>query len=347
MTGSAPHRQRGKPSRLPSPKFLPLDCPSRSLASCLGRLLILAFLAWHASASAAINKSAQSIVLETSDGVSLTMAFYPGSEEPAATVMLVHDIGGSEASVRVLAAGLQNAGCAVAVPDLRGHGGSTGGRRKLSVESLRPADLRMIAASGGGVIRQRAAVSGDLETVYRWLKEQEEAGEVNLDRFCVIGSGLGGTLASLWVAADWSWQPNTRGPQGQNVKALVLISPEWMDKGISLSAALSARAMIDRRPTQPVLEKLPILIIAGKNDSSADRIFQRLKGARPLSWYKQSANGAKSQAETSDDRPVETGSLVYAQIDSTLRADKLADLRAGNRTPLALASWFVKESSSR
>jgi hypothetical protein len=105
--------------------------------------------------------------------------------------------------------------------------------------------------------------------------------------------------------------------------------------------------MIDRRPTQPVLEKLPILIIAGKNDSSADRIFQRLKGARPLSWYKQSASGAKSQADTNDDRPVETGSLVYAQIDSTLRADKLAELRAGNRTPLALASWFIKESSSR
>jgi pimeloyl-ACP methyl ester carboxylesterase len=346
MTGSAPSGQRLRSFCLPFRQIRSARQHSRFQIRCLGRLLILACLAWPTVTAADDSKSPQQINLETSDGIALNMAYYPGPEKPVATIMLVHDIGGSEASVRVLAAGLQKAGCAVAVPDLRGHGGSTSGSRELPLENLRTADLRMIAASGGGVIRQQAAVSGDLETVYRWLKEQEETGEVNLDRFCVIGSGLGGTLASLWVAVDWSWQPNTRGPQGQNVKALVLISPEWMNKGISIAPALMARAVSNRRMTQPVLETLPILIIAGKNESSADRIFQRIKAARPMSWYKQSASGDKAKADKKDTRAPETGPLVYTQINSPLRADKLASLPSGNQTPLALACWFLAEAAS-
>lgn len=286
----------------------------------------------------------QSISLETSDGVSLAMSFYPGPEEPVATVMLVHDIGGSEADVRVLAAGLQKAGCAVAVPDLRGHGGSNDRSQRLSAKRLRARDLQMIAASGHGKIREQSRVAGDLETVYRWLNEQEAAGEVKLDRLCVIGSGLGGTLASLWVATDWAWQPNTRGAQGQNVKSLILISPKLADKGISIKPALALRTFIDRQVAQPIMEKLPILIISGKNDPAAEQIFQQLKSARPMSWYKQLASGTKSQAEHNDIKSVETGPLVFAQIDTTLRADKLASLPSGSRTPLALINWFLKEA---
>ena len=335
------------------------DRPSRyaqtvaaTSSACAAFVHLLLAIAWTLAfsavpAPAAANGSVQSINLETSDGISLTMAFYPGPEEPVATVILVHDIGGSQASVRVLAAGLQKEGYAVAVPDLRGHGGSTSGRRKLSAKSLRQTDLQMITASGGGAIRQQAKISGDLETVYRWLKEQEATGEVNLDCLCVIGSGLGGTLASLWVATDWGWQPNTRGPQGQNVKALILISPKRADKGISINPALAARAFIDRQITQPILKKIPVMIVSGKNESAADRIFQQLKAARPMSWYKQPASGVKSQAENKNNRPIDTGPLVFVEIESTLRGDKLASLPSGNRTPLNLANWFIKETASQ
>ena len=64
--------------------------------------------------------------LETSDGVPLELAYYPPKGKALATVILVHDIDGSEKTLplRRLAFGLQENGCAVVVPNLRGHGGS-------------------------------------------------------------------------------------------------------------------------------------------------------------------------------------------------------------------------------
>ena len=288
------------------------------------------------------NPPPEQVALETSDRVSLNMSFYPAGEAPTATVILVHDIGGSPASVQDLARGLQQAGCAVAVPELRGHAGAT---ERISA-TLKPQDMNMIAASGGGAIRQTAMVKGDLETVRNWLKAREADGDVDLERLCVIGSGLGGTLASLWTAADWSWRPNTQGPQGQDVKAVVLISPEWAGKGVSLTTALAARAFVERRPTQPLLEHLPLLIIAGRGDAASDRLFKRLQAARPQSWYTIRPDGSKTQADRKGDGtpPAGIGPVVYAQINTSLRADKLATLPGSGTTPLALSLWFIKQS---
>ena len=94
----------------------------------------------------------------------------------------------------------------------------------------------MIPASGGSRIRRTARIKGDLETVRMWLEEKGAEGGPNLDQLCVIGSGLGGTLAAIWTAADWNWIPNTKGPQGQQVRALILSAlsglvqefPLWM-----------------------------------------------------------------------------------------------------------------------
>ncbi len=281
----------------------------------------------------------ETAALETSDGVSLSLSFYPPAGDSVATVLLVHDVGGSHASVRELATGLQRAGCAVAVPDLRGSGGSTGGGQRSGGSSLKRNDLLMIAGTGGGSVRSQARIRGDLETVRNWLKAKEQEGEIALERFCVIGSGLGGTLAALWAAADWGWQPITRGPQGQDVDGLILISPVWADKGISINKALGARALVNRRPVKPLLEHLPVMIIAGEDDSQAERLFKTFQQARPTSWYQQLADGTKSQADS--ERRGDTGPIVFVQIKSILRADKLATLPTGDRTPDQICNWFI------
>lgn len=283
----------------------------------------------------------ETAALETSDGVGLSLSFYPPAGDSIATVLLVHDVGGSHASVRELATGLQRAGCAVAVPDLRGSGGSTGGGQRAGGSSLKRNELLMIAGAGGGSIRSQARIRGDLETVRNWLKAKEQEGDVDLERFCVIGSGLGGTLAALWTAADWGWQPITRGPQGQDVDGLILISPVWADKGISINKALGARALIDRRPVKPLLEHLPVMIIAGEDDSQAERLFKTFQQARPTSWYQQLADGTKSQADS--ERRGATGPIVFVQIKSILRADKLATLPTGDRTPDRICNWFISD----
>ena len=284
--------------------------------------------------------------LKTSDGVRLEMAYYPPKGKAIATVILVHDLNGSEKSVRRLAAGLQEAGCAVAVPDLRGHGNSKSEGHDVSKKKLMVNQIRMIPASGGGRIRNFAAIKGDLETVRNWLKQKESEGDIDLDRLCIIGSGLGGTLAATWAVADWNWLPNTQGPQGQQVKAIILVSPVWADQGISMTNALGARTR-DGRDIKPFLEDLPVMIIAGIKDRQSGQLFQRLKGARPMSWSQESADGTKQQSKKKLlPSPNKTGSLVFEEIDSPLRADKLASLPSGNRTPLQLCVQFISESLS-
>ena len=283
--------------------------------------------------------------LMTSDGVPLQVVYYPSQGKATATVILVHDIGGSEKTVRKLASGLQQAGCAVAVPDLRGHGASKRPDLDASKKNLSANQLRMIPASGGGRIRKSANLRGDLETVRNWLLEKEETGDVDLDRLCIIGSGLGGTLAATWAAADWNWLPNTQGPQGQQVQSVILISPVWANQGISITSALGARTALGQREVKPLLEHLPIMIIAGSDDRQASQLFQRLKGARPTSWFKESANGTKQQSKrTLSPNQNKTGPLVFEEIRSSLRADKLASLPSGKRTPLQLCVWFISET---
>jgi len=199
----------------------------------------------------------------------------------------------------------------------------------------------MIAGTGGGSIRSQARIRGDLETVRNWLQAKARDGEVDLERFCVIGSGLGGTLAALWTAADWGWQPNTRGPQGQDVDGLVLISPVWADKGISINAALAARSIVDRRPVKPILEGLPVMIIAGEDDSQADRLFKTLKQARPSNWFQQQSDGTKTESPAG--RKDDTGPVIFVQIKSPLQADKLATLQSGKLRPDQFCSWFIGE----
>ena len=282
--------------------------------------------------------------LMTSDGVPLQVVYYPSQGKATATVILVHDIGGSEKTVRKLASGLQQAGCAVAVPDLRGHGASKRPDLDASKKNLPANQLQMIPASGGGRIRKSANLRGDLETVRNWLLKKEETGDVDLDRLCIIGSGLGGTLAATWAAADWNWLPNTQGPQGQQVQSVILISPVWANQGISITSALGARTALGQREVKPLLEHLPIMIIAGSDDRQASQLFQRLKGARPTSWFKESANGTKQQSKrTLSPNQNKTGPLVFKEIRSSLRADKLASLPSGDHTPLQLCVSFISE----
>ena len=78
----------------------------------------------------------------TVDGVPLAATFYPTPLEKEAAkeavpVILLHQFKGSRADYNGLALALQKAGCAVLVPDLRGHGHSTrsilpDGRKKRS-----------------------------------------------------------------------------------------------------------------------------------------------------------------------------------------------------------------------
>lgn len=266
----------------------------------------------------------EELTLETSDGLELHAWYYPPQLEekatPNATVILLHDLEGSHRSIEPLALALQAAGCGVVAPDLRGHGESIArGGDKLDVRILKKGDFELMAATRGGQIREQSAIHGDVETVRNWIRRKADAGELDMQRLFVVGSGLGAAAAAAWAAEDANWPDGTKGPQGRQVRGVVLVSPAWTTRGFSISGPLA----------HPLLKQgIPLLVIAGRNDRDSLKVFDQLKRQRPADWFQQRADGAKDKAAKLDD-PAKA-SLFFYEFDSTRTADALASDRTLN-----------------
>ena len=267
----------------------------------------------------------QKLQLETSDGLALSARYYAVTpQKPLATVLLLHDLEGSHKTVDPLAKLLQKNGFAVVAPDLRGHGDSTfrrgiGGKvETLDAKTLKRQELEAIPATAGGRVREQAEFRGDIEAVRNWISNKSTSGELDIQRLCVIGSGTGGTLAALWTAADWAWPPIATGPQGQQVRALVLISPTWAAKGISIVPALTSEGLKFQSP---------IMVIGGEGDRDASKVFDQLKRFRPQSWFQQ--RGDRSEKSPKLENAAKATAFLM-QLETGLSADKLASDRTAN-----------------
>lgn len=276
----------------------------------------------------------------TSDGVDLAIWYYPSAtEESRATVVLIHDLEGSHTALEPLALGFQAAGMSVVAPDLRGHGGSTdrvwpnGQTDELQADRLRKADFDAIVASQGGRVREQAQLRGDLETVYEWIRKTARSdNRLSPDSLCLVGSGLGGTFATLWAALDAAWPPLASGPQGGNVQAICLISPVFASKGASIGPALN---------TPIIARELPLLILAGERDRDASRVFGQLKRGRADAWFEQKTDRSTDKAKEVEN-PTTDATLFLLSYATKESADDLA--RAGSQTFVpVVADFFVKQ----
>jgi len=297
-------------------------------------------LAATAVAQPAAEAGGQMESVRTSDGVNLALWYYPAATEQAlGTVVLVHDLESSHAALEPLALGLQAAGMSVVAPDLRGHGESTnrewpnGRTDELEAERLRKGDLDAITVTQGGRVREQATLRGDLETVYGWIRRTARADQrLAADQLCIVGSGLGGTLASLWTAKDAAWPPLASGPQGRNVQAICLISPVFALKGATIGPALQ---------TQTLSRDLPLVILAGERDRDATRIFNQLKGKRSDAWFEQKADGSTDKASAVEN-PTTDASLFLLTYGTTETGDALATAGSQTFIPL-LVDFFSKQ----
>jgi pimeloyl-ACP methyl ester carboxylesterase len=286
--------------------------------------------------------------LHTGDRLELATWYYPVREgaKPLATVILLHDLGGSHESIEPLSLSLQGAGCAVLVPDLRGHGESVhpqmeraSGNRSPS-DLLKSTDFQAMIATGGGRVRDQASLRGDIETVRHWIKERSTGGSVNLQQLYLVGSGLGAVVAAHWANSDAAWPPITSGPQGGDVKGLVLIEPTFVAKGFPILPALSQ---------EPLKTKLPVMVIASPKARDADKVFDQLKRWRPEDWFDSRAP-QRSPARDSE------ATLVFAQLEgrnqrgALVSGDNFAALRSEDQRgldPSSLVKAFIKATIDR
>ena len=213
-------------------------------------------------------KQYRTVELRTKDGLKLRAFYFPSDKgKLAKTVLLVHEWRGQASPYRKLVDALQKSGCAVLVPDYRGHGGSRtqtnnkGQNEELDAAQMSKRDIEFI-------------IKSDLEKAKEFLKDENNKENLNLNALIVVGIGEGCVMAAHWAQRDWSFPTVGRLKRGQDVKGLVFISPAKQIKGVPIDPVLSNRS---------VLLQLPIMIVSGAesaNAEDAERIAKRVEAAK-------------------------------------------------------------------
>jgi len=202
--------------------------------------------------------------LTTKDNVKLSTFYFPSKlGKEGAPVILVHEWKGQAAPYLKLCLTLRKAGFAVMVVEYRGHGNS----KKYTDRSGKEEDYNISTMGRQDV---EAIVRYDIEEVKKFLKVENNAGRLNLNALCMIGVKEGAILAGYWAARDWKIPSVGRIKQGQDVKAMVYISPEKNLNGLAMNTAVTDANLI----------RLPTMIVAGKaspQGSEAQRMGSRLE----------------------------------------------------------------------
>ena len=136
----------------------------------------------------------KTVSLTTKDGMALKATYYGSNRrKEAVPVILLHDFKGNRHELHGLARWLQkDLGHAVMVPDLRGHGDSKqlkilGSEKtvELNPEKLRKPDFVNM-------------IFHDMEAVRKFLVGENDKGNLNLNQVCVVGAGMGASVALNW-----------------------------------------------------------------------------------------------------------------------------------------------------
>jgi pimeloyl-ACP methyl ester carboxylesterase len=233
--------------------------------------------------------------MKTTDGVALKGTYYPGSQgKDTVPIVLLHSWKSDRKEFASLASSLQTLGFAVLAPDLRGHGESRqqqtpGGSRELDASKFTPGQMELM-------------VGEDMEAIKRFLVQKNNEGELNLEKLCLVGSEMGASIAMQWAAYDWSWPQYPGRKQGQYVKALVLLSPQWSMRGLDAKGPLTSPA---------IRYDISIMILAGKDDAKAYKESQKIHAM--LDRYRQE----------SDDTALAKKTLFFKGLPTKLQGAKM------------------------
>jgi len=147
--------------------------------------------------------------------------------------------------------------------------------------------------------------------------EKNNAGELNIDKLCVVGAEMGASVALNFAEYDAVGYDNkvpSYGPLklGRFVKLLVLVSPKWSFTGLPLGHSVG----------NPVVKNdIALLILVGKQDPKAMKEAKRIHDVFE-----------KSHPEPrDDDDKLDKQTLVMLLFDTSLQGTKMLDPTSGIR----------------
>jgi hypothetical protein len=333
----------------------------RSVLSLLSLMVAGVLLAGH-FAFAQENKDGkkekpvdEKTVYSTADGWPLKLTYYKSTEgKDAAVVILLHPKNESRmvwTAKDGFAEMLHKRGFAVIALDLRKHGQSKdkdGTSEEETKKSTTPAadkDKAAKKAAGGSELKpaDNVAMIGDVEAVKKMIYEEHQKGHLNMRKTAVVAPVMSAPIAVTFAANDWAKKPYddastpaARTPRGQDVQALVLLSPDSNLPGVVPHQAATA------------LKSLPIssLVVVGKNDPAdkeqAKKLFQQLGGDPAKSGAAKKVDAKKEKGKEKEAEGKEEKQRHYfIQLDAKLRGTDLLGKKLGLEDAMA---GFLKEN---
>lgn len=194
--------------------------------------------------------------LLTKDSVPIHITYYRSTlGKDAGVIVLLHMKDGNRfVWQNGLAERLQSAGYAVITVDLRGHGESRGAgpgalpsgnvnqddskkgdSKRPKKVTTRPTEARELKP-----IDYEAMVALDMEAVKKFIFEEHQKENLNMNKTGFIGAEMGASVAAYAALADWLKEPHADGlgpartPRGQDVRAIALLSPQGNFPGLPL-----------------------------------------------------------------------------------------------------------------
>jgi pimeloyl-ACP methyl ester carboxylesterase len=215
-------------------------------------------------------------VLQTEDDWQIYITYYPattGKENVAKETPVVVLLHGDKENRQVwegekgLALALEQAGFAVITVDLRKHGQSTNVARAAGDS---PAGGKNTEGANLQSVDYANMVDDDLPAVKKFIYEMHQAKRLNMNKMGIVAAETSAIVAACFAANDWDKPPyddaaavEMKTPRGQDVRALVFLSPPQKAKGLPLTEALTAV----RNPDW----NIAMLTLYGKKNKSDDR----------------------------------------------------------------------------
>lgn len=259
----------------------------RNMIRWLGVFAVGALLGMAQTASAQDSKKEKPIddkVIQSADGWPLKLTYYKSTEgKEAAVVVLLHGKGDNRlvwTAPKGFAETLHSKGFAVIALDLRKHGESKPGGDDSDAASKKEKEKSAKKSSNSDLKPvDYPAMVADLEAVKRFIYEEHEQKNLNMRKLAIVAPEMSAAIAITYAVADWAKNPFddastpiARTPRGQDVQALVLLSPET-----NLPGVLSTQVAGALKSTP-----LAALVVVSKGDSQdkdqAKKIFVQLGG---------------------------------------------------------------------